>query len=99
MSTIPLIVPIQENGGTAETIHEVELLYHASLIEQLVAATQMQAQLQAQAQALEQQMTQLNGARMHWIGHLANRYQLQNGDTINDQGVIVRVTPPPVPGD
>jgi hypothetical protein len=43
------------------------------------------------------QIAQALAARDSWAGHLTAKYQLQPGDSVNDDGTIVRAgTEPPV---
>jgi TolA-binding protein len=88
MNTVPLILPTPTS--TAETIHEVELAYHRVVIERVKQIAAMETQIQQ----LQREVIEIDGSRKLWMAHLSQRYQLANGDTINEHGVIARVAPP-----
>lgn len=88
MSSVPLIVP---DSGTAaqERLSETELAYHRQVMAQIGALPQIDQQIAA----LQAQRQAIVGVRDSWMRFQKDARGLDDGDTIDGDGVVFRQAP------
>ena len=83
---------VRTDDQQAERLDDSDLGYHAHLMQQ---GSQLPA-LQEQAQRIAQTVAGIQGAQRSWSGYLQEKYRLQDGDEIGQDGTIIRHASLPV---